>query len=410
VSKLLQFTLDLYERTALCAQDKPTEAVIKWLHKVEEDKIKVEDLRKPGAGFVSLDRKLSVALKSILPPDLEKHVQTEAARMVQDGKMMSGRQVLWHIYNFLRTSPNQTKIIGFVDVAKIKYFGDHNKHGFLNHWNNRMLMTAGNIDYWMKAEVLEDALKDSEDMKVEMMAYRKKYPQTLGETKGEERYKAIMDILTRTVIQERDARNRLERERQDARYLEKQYKGQATAPAQPKGNGKHDGKGKGSPKPSKGGKGAGKGKDRSQSAKGNRKGSGGKGKSDNKTGNLCVYWVVSGACQRGDQCSYRHERPKDDDEDKRYRDMYKDIKARSQSPGPKGKGKGSGICQSWKSTGSCKYGDSCKYKHDDVPAAPASSKGGRRQRSRGRSSDAKPKANPAAPAAGAPTGATSPTS
>ena len=219
-----------------------------------------------------------------------------------------------------------------------------------------------------------------------------------------------MDILTRIVTQERDARNRLDRERQDARYLERQLKGQATAPAQPKRSGKNDGKRKGSPKSSKGGKGAGKGKDRSQSAKGDRKGNGGKGKSNDKTGNLCVYWVVSGACQRGDQCSYRHERPKDDDEDKHYRDLYKNIKARSQSPGPKGKGKGPGICQTWKATGSCKYGDACKFKHENAPAAPASSGGGRRARSRGFSSDKKARAKPAAPAAGAPAGASSPTS
>ena len=182
-------------------------------------------------------------------------------------------------------------------------------------------------------------------------------------------------------------------------------KGHPAAPAPQKGSGKNNGKGKGSQTPTKGGKGAGKGKDRSQSAKGNRKGNGGKGNSGDNAGNLCVYWVVSGACKRGDGCSYRHERPKDDEEDKRYRELYKNIKARSQSPGPKGKGKGSGICQSWKNNGSCKYGDACKYKHDNAPAAPASSNGGRRQRSRGPSTDKKAGAKPAALASGASSGA-----
>ena len=134
----------------------------------------------------------------------------------------------------------------------------------------------------------------------------------------------------------------------------------------------------------------------------------GKGNSGDKLSNLCVNWVVSGACQRGDTCNYRHERPKDDDEDKRYRDMYKNIKARSQSPGPKGKGKGSGIRLSWKNNGTCKFGDTCKYKHDNAPVAPAPQKGGRRQRSRGPAADKKAGAKgaaPVAPASGAPSGA-----
>jgi len=273
-----------------------------------------------------------------------------------------------------------------------------------------MSQAAGTFDFWMKAEVLQSALNESEDLKVEMLAYQKKYPQTLGEAKGEERYKALMSILVRTVTRDRDNQNRLDRERYDARYVEKQMKGHPAAQAPQKGSGKNDGKGKGSQKPSKGGKGAGKGKDRSQSSKGDRKGNGGKGKSSDKAGNLCVYWVVSGACQRGDQCSYRHERPKDDDEDKRYRELYKNIKARSQSPGPKGKGKGSGICQFWKSTGSCKHGDACKYKHDNAPAAPASSGNGRRQRSRGPPVDKKAGAKLAAPASGAPSSGAPPTS
>ena len=152
-----------------------------------------------------------------------------------------------------------------------------------------MLQTAGNFEFWMKAEILESAVNESEDLKVEMLAYQKKYPQSLGEAKGEERYKALMNILVRTVTRERDARNRLDRERYDAGFVEKQMKGQPTAPAPQKGGGKNDGKGKGSQKPSKGGKGAGKGKDRSQSSKGDRKGKRWKGQVERQDRKLvCV--------------------------------------------------------------------------------------------------------------------------
>ena len=152
-----------------------------------------------------------------------------------------------------------------------------------------MSQAAGTFDFWMKAEVLQSALNDSEDLKVEMLVYQKKYPQTLGEAKGEERHKALMNILVRTVTRERDAQHRLDRERFDARQMEKMTKGHPAAPAPQNGSGKNNGKGKGSQTPTKGGKGAGQGKNRSQSAKGNRKGNGGKGNSGDNTGNLCVY-------------------------------------------------------------------------------------------------------------------------
>ena len=57
-----------------------------------------------------------------------------------------------------------------------------------------MSQAAGSFDFWMKAEVLQSALTESDNVKVEILAYQKTYPQTLGKAKGEERYKALMDI------------------------------------------------------------------------------------------------------------------------------------------------------------------------------------------------------------------------
>ena len=131
VSTLQAFRLDLYDRMALCAQDKPVTKVAKWLQKVEKDKIKMGKLLEPGPGFASLDRKLAVALQAILPKDLEMRVQTDKAAM-KKGPLMSGRQVLWHMYRHLRTSPNQTKLYGFRDIAQITGWGDEHKSGFLN--------------------------------------------------------------------------------------------------------------------------------------------------------------------------------------------------------------------------------------------------------------------------------------
>ena len=69
--------------------------VVSWLQEVEEEGVKMESLLEPGEGFSSLDRKLAVALQSILPKDLELRVQTDRAT-IPKGHLMAGRQILWH--------------------------------------------------------------------------------------------------------------------------------------------------------------------------------------------------------------------------------------------------------------------------------------------------------------------------
>ena len=87
VATLQEFRHDLYNRVTVCAQDKKVEVVIKWLQKVEKEGIKMSKLYEPGEGFVSLDRKLAVALQPILPRELAMRVQTDRAAM-KAGRLM----------------------------------------------------------------------------------------------------------------------------------------------------------------------------------------------------------------------------------------------------------------------------------------------------------------------------------
>ena len=79
VTGLRHFRLELYERTALCGQDKKHDKSVKWLQCMEGDKVKEKDLRNPGRKYESLDRKLAIALQSILPKELEMKVNNAKA-------------------------------------------------------------------------------------------------------------------------------------------------------------------------------------------------------------------------------------------------------------------------------------------------------------------------------------------
>ena len=372
MSNLREFKLELYDRTALCGQDKPQEEVVRWLSAVEVEGIEEKDVVDPGRDFESLDRKLAIALQSILPKELEMKINNvKADLLAKRGRLISGRQVLWHIYRHLRTNVNQDAVYGVVDIARIQWLGDKNKAKFLTFWESRMSQMQGKCSNWMKAEVLYRAMMESTDLKIEMMSYLKEYPVSLGQHKGEKRYNALKEILHRTIAREREEVNRSDREAHDRRMWERLVPNHPAAPAPSKGKGKGK-KGKDAARSSsKGPKGEGKskGKQRSQSAKGRGKGSGGKGGEREK--GLCVNFVVNGSCSRGNECSYRHEKPKDSTEEKFYKDLHKRLASRSNSPANKGKGRGE--CRSWQATGTCKYGDACKYSHVTGPAAPVTS-------------------------------------
>ena len=397
VSTLTTFRMELYDRAMVCAQDKKFEKVVKWLQVAEKEGLKLEEVPRPKRKYETLDRKMALALQSILPRDLEMRVNTDKAKALEKGELLSGRQILWHIYKHFQTSPNQTRIYTLMDVVNIKWFGDKSKEKFLTFWNDRMSQVAGRVEDWMKAEVLYRALTVSEDLKVEMLAYRSKYPNNIGEELGQERYDAMMDILYRRVVMERQEENRVDRETRDRRFVERFSKSHEVAmPAPAKGGGR---KGKANNRSkSRKGKGEGKGKDkpRSKSAKGSRKGKGGKGGGEEK--GLCVNWVVSGSCARGAECRYRHERATNDTDEKYYRELHTRIASRSKSPAPKGKGRG--VCRQWQTDKSCRFGKECRYRHDEDPAAPVTKATGRassRTSSRGRKS----KTSTAAPATAA---------
>ena len=110
---------------------------------------------------------------------------------------------------------------------------------------------------------------------------------------------------------------------------------------------------------------------------------------------LCVNYVTLGSCARGHECRYAHVRPKNDEEERYYKELHKRIVSRSASPAPKGKGKG--ICKMWTESKSCKFGDKCRYAHIDGAATPVVSGKGGRKRSKSRDT----KGTPAVPASGA---------
>jgi len=325
VGTLQKFRHDLYDRVAVCGQDKHVTMVVKWLQEVEKEGVTMDSLLKLGKGFASLDRKLAVALQAILPKDLEMRVQTDRAT-IPDGYLMAGRQILWHIYRHLRTSPNQTKLFGLMDIVGITWFGDHAKgknfelleqsYG-ANRREHRFLDEGGDLG--------------------EGHAYFDGPTRKPSRTRWDRRKKRRRSTIpySKLFIAPLIARTRSETRRINRIMTGAWCRGSRTEtevdqpPLRPKERERTT-----------------REKEKIRAKRGDRQG-----------------------------CTYKHARLMNDADEKYYRDLHVRLASRSKSPGPKGKGEGDGICKFLKKDGSCKYGENCWYKHDVNATAPAPKKG-----------------------------------
>jgi hypothetical protein len=124
--------------------------------------------------------------------------------MIKKGKLLTGRQILFMIYRHLASSQSKDSLHGMTGVlAGTKWAGDGNKQGFWNAWERKIQGPGGYLPDWVKADILVDCLNQSQDLKFDMMAYRKDHPGTLTAEDGTERYHALIKILKERIDWER---------------------------------------------------------------------------------------------------------------------------------------------------------------------------------------------------------------
>ena len=400
MTNLNAFKVSLVEAVVFASGRSDHARVARWIRRVEYPKIKVKQLADPGCHYESLDRKLAFALTNIASGEFGRHLDNVKRRMFKNmdgknGRLISGRQILWIMYKHFRTNKDMGSIANIVDLTKVPWRGDNQIEKFRNDWENTVVNLHFGVSRRQMAVILLEQMSNSMVLKSRVDRYRRKYPD------DKKSYSRLIGILDRHIQEQRQVANRKQLDNEQRRHLaapvntancrnwlsgsctrgkncpyvhDRAIKGVAVPkappptprgppPAAPVGGKSSSTKGKGKHTRSATPKAQPKARAKS------------KGKGKGSKPYLCLDFQT-GSCRNPD-CRYRHAKASTPDE---HAQLARAHERRSNSPAA-----GRGVCHSWANTGSCRHGNACTFTHSQG----AKGKGGKG----GKGSGPRPRSN-----------------
>ena len=149
-------------------------ATVCWVKEVDESWANNEYLRDSGVQWYTLDNKLACALLAVLPMALKRKIKVEQKKeMNQHNHTLNGRQILYHIYQFLRTNSTMHNFFNVEDLQMLTYPGDDpdKVELFMNNWVETTEGMRTSIDEKELAELLYKRLKDSKALAHEVKLF-----------------------------------------------------------------------------------------------------------------------------------------------------------------------------------------------------------------------------------------------
>ena len=293
------------------------------------------------------------------------------------------------MYEHFRTNDSLSYAHNITDLTSVAWCGDSDEQieRFRNNWDGTIAGMVEELNDKLLSEILLEQMLKSSVLKEEIMAYRR-----LKKEDPAKSYNGLLDIMDRHLVLAHQRKNRTAQVRANnqrnasttaapgvcRKFLLGKCGNKNCNQEHPSGQGgvlkskSQGGGGSQSPAAGPGGKGrkkgGGKGKSRSPSR------SSGSGKSVDRS--LPCSWFQSGKCTRKD-CKYEHRMATADEKEK----LKKIIKPRSPSPVA-----GQGICNQFSQTGTCTFGEKCKFKHVSAMPAPAHNKDKGKQKAKAKAS------------------------
>ena len=329
--------------------------------------------------LIKLDALLSVGMYNIMPEKLKRKMDTLAIDALKEGKVPTGRQHVWMMYDYFKTEPHMQEFYNHFTITTLKWFGDkpHRMQQFLDIWDkvwNNCVDPPGSD---VKRDMFYEQMKQSTALKTDVDHFAREKAKGIHSKCPEDvSYKYLRMCCDAHLARVAFDKNIADQQAEFKKLQEGGGKDKNPALAAEKGKGK--GKGK------KNKKGKGKG----------QKGGGGasSGTDPHKNGSFdprddpqkrCFFFNL-GTCKKGSACDFEHSKVPPN-EFKKWK--YPNAQSRQSSAAPsgdttpngskKGKSKGKGktwvnYCPQYLKEGKCDYktktGKDCKREHLDQAA------------------------------------------
>ena len=156
---------------------KDVTTVTRWVKEVEKKKITFKKLAKSGKGFETLDFKIASGTHKTLYGEFAKTVSIKEQRNVREKSCpLTGRQLLWMIYDHSRTNTSLEGVFKSVDMMTLNWKGDSisDMIGFRYDWDYMLEHSAGHVATRNKAEWYLVNLGKSQVLKSQVDEVRRK--------------------------------------------------------------------------------------------------------------------------------------------------------------------------------------------------------------------------------------------
>ena len=355
-----------FYRSVIVASGKVNEAkVLKWIDAVANPRTDVRDFNESSSEFVTLDAKLALALmKKLHGEQLRRIALIERQCIKQEGRLLTGRNILWFIYKDLSMNADMSLCYSIADLNSVVWMGDKDMERFRTEWENCVQNLAVRISDTNLASILLVQMQQSQKLKPGVDKWMA-YPQ--GHRK--KTYQRLLNMINLHLYVQMQRNNREAYEKHRSSFtaapaFTNARKGQAKKPGA-------KGRGKGGRSP-QGSRSASRNGSRSSSrfsgrSSGSRSSAGsGRSQGSNQSkvsssapgrGKCALYQI--GKCTRSN-CRFRHEKATAE-EMKELQPAIERAQARSREGGNAQGGKKP--CNLWRETGTCRFGAKCRFSH-----------------------------------------------
>ena len=336
----------------------------------------LESLAHSGAErFKSLDLKLATAIKGIVKNnnavmDLQQtFISAATTAWRKDKSLLTGRQLLWLMFRYLRTNSTMDIVYSVTDLEKLKWTDDNKAHTFLHYWDYIIQGMKNKLPEDTLEDMLATQLRKSPEMKMDMAHYDR-----CEHGEKDKCYQYLRRCITRLIEAKQLTKNRQSIVDAFSGKLNHLHPKGAPAPKSAKAKNRAKAKAKAAEESAANAlaaKGAGKGQPKARSRK------------PNAGDDTPICWFFNcgahtpnvGKCHKtAKECKFKHKKVSLEE----FNRMEKPSRSRSTSRDPKGKGKGKGKgkskskgqsdhiyhwCRDHLKEGGCSRGKNCKFPH-----------------------------------------------
>ena len=343
-----------------------------WILEVEHPGSSMASLANSGH-FPSLDSKLKASLMRVVSGSLQMKIANDSEKAIRSGKFLTGRQVLWMIYDHYRVDEEAADLHDVLDLSEVTCHGDQDIERWYLKWGLVLQQQRTEQPEKNLRSMFLKQMERAPALRPDITEYYRMRPGDQNRS-----YAWLEEQVRRHLAVRRYRSNR------DA--YAKSIRGSAPSaaassePTAAPGTMNKKGRGR-SPTKSRSSSRA-----RSGSSRKSSPSSGNSGRSTSgKKGNPCWEFMATGKCARGKRCRHAHDRSSMKSRD-RSSSGSRSPSGRKRSPGRRHARSASpaatndGICRRHQK-GLCAFGDRCKFKHEGPPG-----NGGRTRKSQSKPS------------------------